>query len=679
MKRAFVVGMAVIALGTGAIVGAQSPRTAEVQMKAAQQKAEVEGDLQGAIEDYKKIVAGAGSNRALAAEALVRIAECHRKLGNSEAGHIYERIVRDFADQDSAVTIARQQLGTTVRRSSTLPMLTTQRVLNVGNQWDRISPDGRYIARPENGTGNLVLYELASGTVRAVTADGNPDDSDHRFPLASVFSRDGSQIAYEWYVEKDDRSVVRLVGTTDGSRRTPRTLFDNPDVDVTPADWSPDGRWLAAMIERKDRTRQIALISVADGSLRVLKTVDWSRIGGLRFSPDSLRLAYHRPPQEGVSERDVFVMTVDGSRESVVANSSADDTVLEWTPDGRRLLIASDRGGSNSVWSIAASGTPASIELVKSDIGVIASLGPTTDGTLFYNLLPALSGIYTATFDTRSGQLSPGSVQALQQFKGYGFFPQLLDDGKTLAYVSRREVGNGLGNVLTMFSMDTKTAREVHPGLSYGNFPHWFPDGRHVILYGVDLKGRPGVFKVDATTGSVVLTLPRDTCNLPFLAADGASIFCHDPARKQLRLLDASTGTVVRVLDVDQQPYAASPDGRFVATAGLQLVDLVTGAGRDLIQLSPPTTQVGNSFTINWTPDSRSVVFYGRLKGDEGMWRVPIDGGAAQKIDLPVKPILSWRFNATTGQATFSTNGNGPRLETWKMENFLPANSTKRE
>ena len=234
------------------------------------------------------------------------------------------------------------------------------------------------------------------------------------------------------------------------------------------------------------------------------------------------------------------------------------------------------------------------------------------------------------------------------------------------------------GGVLMLLSTDTRQVHEVRPSLSYGNFPHWFPDGRHVMMYGLDLKGRQGVFKIDMATGGVVLTVPRDTCNLPFLAPNGLSIFCHSPEQKQLRQLDASSGAVIRTLNIEGQPYAASPDGRYVVTSSLHIMALETGESRPLIRLSPPSSQVGNSFTIDWTPDSRSVVFYGRLNGDEGMWRVPIDGGAPQKINVNVGTILSWRFNAKTGQVAFSTNGVGPRLEMWKMENFLPVNGAKR-
>src|SRR5262245_21350904 len=113
MKRAWLIGMTVVALGGSAMLTAQGGRSADVQMKAAQQKAEVQGDLKGAIEDYKTIVAVAGSNRALTAQALVRMAECYQKLGDAESRTIYVRLLREFGDQKDAVAVARAKLGIT--------------------------------------------------------------------------------------------------------------------------------------------------------------------------------------------------------------------------------------------------------------------------------------------------------------------------------------------------------------------------------------------------------------------------------------------------------------------------------------------------------------------------------------------------------------------------------------
>jgi hypothetical protein len=244
--------------------------------------------------------------------------------------------------------------------------------------------------------------------------------------------------------------------------------------------------------------------------------------------------------------------------------------------------------------------------------------------------------------------------------------------------MSRRDAVNG-GGVFTIVSTDTGHVHEVHAALSYGNYPRWFPDGRHVLLYGVDLKGRQGIFKIDAATGNVALTVPRETCNLPFVAADGRSFFCHAAKQKQLSEVDASSGTVLRTVPCcEGQPYAVSPDGRYVVTSSLNILALSTGESRGLIKLSPPSSQVGNGFTLAWTPDSGSVMFYGRLNGDEGMWRVPIDGGAPQKIAVNVGPIRSWRMNPKTGRVAFSTNGPGPRFEMWKMENFLSSSTARR-
>src|SRR5688572_16545661 len=99
-----------IAAGAQISTAQQNPALDKL-FAAAQHKAAVEGDLKGAIEDYKAIVGRAGANRAVAAEALLRLADVYRTLGDAEARSTYERIVRDYGDQKDAVSIARTQLA----------------------------------------------------------------------------------------------------------------------------------------------------------------------------------------------------------------------------------------------------------------------------------------------------------------------------------------------------------------------------------------------------------------------------------------------------------------------------------------------------------------------------------------------------------------------------------------
>ena len=82
MSRHLMVGAMVMMLAGAVSLSAQS-RSVEVQFKAAEQKELVEGDLKGAIKEFERITKG--SNRALAAQAVLRIAAIRSKLGDAEA------------------------------------------------------------------------------------------------------------------------------------------------------------------------------------------------------------------------------------------------------------------------------------------------------------------------------------------------------------------------------------------------------------------------------------------------------------------------------------------------------------------------------------------------------------------------------------------------------------------
>src|SRR5262245_16397296 len=104
----------ILRVGTGVTLGALAAAAArpaaqqskaDVALRAAMETETVKGDLKAAIEQYKKIAAG--SDRVIAARALLRMAECYQKLGDAEAQRVYERLVREFADQKEAVATAR--------------------------------------------------------------------------------------------------------------------------------------------------------------------------------------------------------------------------------------------------------------------------------------------------------------------------------------------------------------------------------------------------------------------------------------------------------------------------------------------------------------------------------------------------------------------------------------------
>jgi hypothetical protein len=154
----------------------------DVMFQAAFHKQLVDGDLEGAIEQYKTILAKYGSDRAVAAKAWVEMGQCYEKLGKEEARKAYERVLRDYADQSEAAAKARTRLaalsGNGASRSSEMA---TRRVW-AGPDVDvqgSVSPDRRYLSYVDWTTGDLAIRDLVTGKVRHLT--NNTESSGNAF------------------------------------------------------------------------------------------------------------------------------------------------------------------------------------------------------------------------------------------------------------------------------------------------------------------------------------------------------------------------------------------------------------------------------------------------------------------------------------------------------------------
>ena len=112
MKQMRIAGVVALVAGSLALqvqVSAQTTRDAEKQFRAAQYKQQVQGDLKGAIEDYKKLAQG--PDRMLAARALLAMGETYQALGAPDARGVYAEIVRDFTEPKEVVATARARLA----------------------------------------------------------------------------------------------------------------------------------------------------------------------------------------------------------------------------------------------------------------------------------------------------------------------------------------------------------------------------------------------------------------------------------------------------------------------------------------------------------------------------------------------------------------------------------------
>lgn len=703
-------------LTTFTLLAAAQTGPVRVALESAKKKELVDGDLNAAIQQYKAVVSKYPRERAVVADALIHMAECYQKLGDAESRKIYEHVLRDYADQKDAASIARARLGRTATSDRAAAMLSRQ-VWTLPAPvvlYGRVSHDGRYLPYSDwSRKGDLFLHDLVSGSNREIV---NKRSSGFEFAeFGGAFSPDNTQLAFGWF--NNNYYEVRVAGLSDGSAS--RVLFSNPEVPVvSPEDWSPDGKWLAVQLQRKDKTAQIGLVAVQDGTLRPLKSVDWRGSTKLFFSPDGKYLAYDLPATLNSDRRDVFVLAVDGSREIPAVEHPSDDVVMGWSPDGRYLLFTSNRTGSPGLWALAfVDGKPLGTPLqIKADVSG-TSMSLTKNGTLLtlthHSNFTGVSrsDIQVAQFDFDKGQFLPTPRSAVQAFTGANNFPAWSVDGRYLAFLSTRSVEKG-NRVIVIQSQETGELRELRPGLniySGGPGPRWSPDGLSLAIQGTDPKGRQGIFRIDTTTGeaspiALGTRMPAgggESLSGPLWAPDGRKIYYsrlssggqwtaiveNDLASGNEKEITRRSG---RFPMLDLSPdgkYFAAPDGDWFAGAPVEpgrnrnwsiLLIPVNGA-------EPRELMRGESHgagVLMWAPDNRSVFIYStkdKATRQLEVWRIALDGTERRKLAVDVSFIgplgnsdQQLHPHPDGKRVAFAAAEPAKPAEVWALENFLP-------
>jgi Tol biopolymer transport system component len=688
------------ALLTASSAIAQKDEQAEVLMQAAHQKQLVEGQLEEAIQLYKRIVQEHSGNRVVAAQALLEIGQCYEKLGNTEARKAYERVLRDYADQNEAAARARARLAALSGNvASSSSEMVTRRVW-AGPDVDvmgSLSPDGHYLSCVDTTTGDLALRDLATGKMRRLTNEGSPPEI-----KASAISRDGKEVAYNW-PNKDGYPDLRIV-RVDGS--APRVVYSDKGAFAWPADWSADGKYILASLYKEPSTFQIAVISKEDGSVRVLKTFDWFPTN-MKFSPDGRYIAYDLAQQQDSGNRDIFLLATDGSHEIRLVEHPADDHLLAWTPDGNHILFASDRSGSTSAWLLrVVGGKPQGLpELVKPDIGQVIPIGFTRAGSFYYGLVTGTSDIYTADFDPATGKVVTQPENGTQRFVGSNSSPAWSPDGQYLAYIShnRHWLANQRPEVITIRSLKTGEERELPPKLSFLWGPlRWSPDGRSILASGKDWKVQHGLFRVDAQTGEVTPVLLWGDAEIsnPAWFPDGKRLLYRrgesGTRAETILVRDLGTGRDKELFrsaaGVKIDDIALSSDGQQVAltlleketrSSVLKVLPVAGGDANELVRAKEPEVIVGDA--LSWASDSRYIIF-GKAQATshdpQGFFpperktqllAISPRGGEPHPLGLAMDFVREVSFHPDGHHLAFGASEGKDKIEVWVMENFLPA------
>jgi len=678
-KLVLLTGLLCATLFAGSLANQAKDNKAEVALQAAIKTETVDGNLKGAIEQYKKITAQSGAGRATVATALLRMGQCYEKLGDAdtqEARKAYEQVVREYGDQAAVAAEARAKLAALAGAAgaSGSSTLTVRRVWAQADPTGKVSPDGRFLSFTDWDSEDIAIRDLATGQNRPLTGTGNLAGSGRGWAEYSMPSPDNKNIAYAWWSDGYNLCVVGF----DGSKARVLRAAGNGVLDLLPVAWSPDGRQLLAEFVKTDNTRDMMLVAVADGSAKLLKAVGKGPSPGGVFSPDGRYVAW--ATKEGLS-----LFDLQSGTESPLIPDRTNHQVLGWAPDGKHILFSSERSGSADAWLIAVAGGKALGKpvFVKKDWGS-RPMGFTRTGSFFYAADNNVFSVQIAELDPDSGNMISPPQPAFR--RGNMESPDWSPDGRWLAAVDARKPMRAV----IIRSMDTGEEREFRLGeWTIGGARsglRWTPDGKAVVVPESEYKN---LIRIDVQTGQVTSLMPLPAlvdCSFDF-SRDGNIVFYVRPVAppnvNALVAHDLRSGKETVVIE-KRALFAGvvSPDGQRLLIAtwegeSSQVLLVMPAAGGEAREL----VRVGGEKEVPfwgapwWTPDGRYVAFMKGFKGKTPnqweLWRVAAEGGEPQRIGLIPARFRDARLHPDGRRvAILDAEVN---FEVWVMENFLPA------
>lgn len=213
-----------------------------------------------------------------------------------------------------------------------LRQVTRNNSLNLTPRW---SPDAGKVAYTSyyRGRQRLMLLNSASGqSSRVGDFQGlnlGPAWSPDGRELAVTLSRDGNS---EIYRLKPDGTVIQ------------RLSFE-PSIECSPC-WDPSGQQIAFTSDRTGSPQLYVMDKVGGGRRRI--TFEGTYNESAAWSPRGDRIAYVSRVEKRFT---IFVLAPDGSeRQQVTFTQDRDNEDPSWAPDGRHLVVSSNRTGYTNLW-----------------------------------------------------------------------------------------------------------------------------------------------------------------------------------------------------------------------------------------------------------------------------------------------------------------------------------------
>ncbi len=334
-----------------------------------------------------------------------------------------------------------------------------------------------------------------------------------------------------------------------------------------------------------------------DGSNPQRVTVNKARDFRSRFSPDGKWIAFSSDRSGNV---DVFVIPSGGGAAKPLTTHSADDELLNWTPDSTGVLFASQRGEdfmSKLYVTSLDGGMPRN---AGPDMGVAGSYSP--DGkrlAINRKAQPYWRKYYRGAYqsDVTVMDLAAKTFTDLTDYDGMDSWPLYGSDG-SVYFVSDRD-GKGLTNLWRVSDKGGQAEKVTTFTSGDVRFPSISGDGKTIVF-----EHDFGIWKLDVAT--------RKTT----------------PIKLDITAETQETLVEWRDFNSEVDDYDVAPDGKRIAISIHGEIFTVPTDDGDLVQI---TESADRDHGVDYSPDGKLLSYVSDKDGRVEIYVTPVDGTAPAK------------------------------------------------
>jgi serine/threonine protein kinase/Tol biopolymer transport system component len=428
-------------------------------------------------------------------------------------------------------------------------------------------------------------------------------------------------------IDRFARISATLENPLDGATFSRLTDFEGTELDAA---ISPDGRSVVYISDREGPL-DVLVTQVGSGVFRnITQGKDAELPAPIRatgFSADGSQIWLGGGPRRRLQS----VPLIGGAPRPFLSDLVVN---IAWSRDGSRLAYHTRQPG-DPIYVANRDGTDARQVFLNSNPGGHSHFpiwSPDGRWVYFVSGYPA-----TRELDLWRIEASGGSPERLTQHNNEVGYPTFIDE-RTIVYIARDD--RGAGPWLWAFDTERRLTRRVSIGPATFTSVSASADGSRLVatvantdtsLWSVPLRDRP------ATESDVKLFLvPTVNATAPRFAS-GETLFYRSSGSSGNGLLRYENGQSVAVWQgadaVTLEPPAISPDHRRVAIPlrrnGKLRLHVLSTDGAEINLLSEAIDIAG---AASWSPDGKWIVSGGSDATGTGLFKIPIDGGAPEKL-----------------------------------------------